>query len=336
MYEAHFGFSEKPFKLSPDPKFFFASSLHKRAQSYLHYGLEQGEGFIVITGPIGAGKTTLARSLLAEVANSDNIVATQIVTSRLSPIELLQVIASELKLPAQDSKAALLKSIEAYLLRLHGHGKRTLLIVDEAQNLPAETVEELRMLSNFQQNDKPLLQSFLLGQEELREIIQSPQMEQFRQRIIASCHLVPLTLQETKDYIEFRLTQVGWKHNPKLGEDAYRLIHQTSGGIPRRINLLMDRVLLYAFLEELQALDKQAVATVAQEMSEEVSGDKHTQAKPAKKEVVAGALSSKTKEILEEVNELLENSIQQKVRMIRYLDKTLKQKMQELDQEAKS
>ena len=196
MYETYYGFKEKPFQLSPDPRFFFASNHHQRALSYLQYGLDQGEGFIVITGPIGTGKTTIARNLLNNIGDS-SIVAAQLVTTKLNPHELLELVAAEFNINVQgDSKADLLQGIEQYLVELNRQGKRALLIVDEAQNLPAETVEELRMLSNFQLNNKPLIQSFLLGQEELKEIIQAPNMEQFRQRIVASCHLAPLNLEE--------------------------------------------------------------------------------------------------------------------------------------------
>ena len=170
MYESYYGFSEKPFQLSPDPRFFFATNHHQRALSYLQYGLDQGEGFIVITGPIGTGKTTIARNLLSSIGD-ENIVAAQLVTTKLSPDELLELAAAEFKIPLKgSSKAEILRSIEAFLIQLHRQGKRALLLVDEAQNLPAETVEELRMLSNFQLDDKPLIQSFLLGQEELKDI----------------------------------------------------------------------------------------------------------------------------------------------------------------------
>jgi len=167
MYESYYGFSERPFQLSPDPRFFFATSHHQRALSYLQYGLDQGEGFIVITGPIGTGKTTIARNLLANIAD-ENIVAAQLVTTKLSPDELLELVAAEFKIkPDSNNKADILQNIEQFLVQLNKQGKRALLLVDEAQNLPSETVEELRMLSNFQLDNKPLIQSFLLGQEEL-------------------------------------------------------------------------------------------------------------------------------------------------------------------------
>src|SRR6056300_1436311 len=166
MYEAHYGLNAKPFQLTPDPEFFFASTLHKRAMSYLEYGLSQAEGFIVITGGIGTGKTTIANSLLANLQG--DIVAAQIVTPKLSPDDVVKMVATKFGVDVTDkSKTQVLDELEQYLYALAKDNKRALLLVDEAQNLPLETIEELRMLSNFQQAGKPLLQSFLLGQEEL-------------------------------------------------------------------------------------------------------------------------------------------------------------------------
>ncbi len=174
MYCDFYGFSAKPFQLTPDPRFFFAAGSHQRALSYLRYGLAQAEGYIVVTGPVGTGKSTLARHLLNELGGEPVAVA-QLVSTNLLPGELLLLIAREfgIVLPGND-KAALLEGLQTYLALLHKQGRRALLIVDEAQNLPAESIEELRMLSNFQVGNRPLLQSFLLGQEELRAIIDSP------------------------------------------------------------------------------------------------------------------------------------------------------------------
>ena len=220
MYESHYGLSSKPFQLTPDPAFFFASKWHKRAMSYLQYGLSQAEGFIVITGGIGTGKTTIANSLLADI--EDDIVAAQIVTPKLNPDELVKMVASKFEIDvANKSKTDLLEALEAYLFGLSKQGKRALLLVDEAQNLPLETIEELRMLSNFQQAGKPLLQSFLLGQEELQPILRAPNMEQFRQRIVASCHLAPLSAVECREYIEYRMHNAGWNGSSLFSDEAF-------------------------------------------------------------------------------------------------------------------
>jgi putative secretion ATPase (PEP-CTERM system associated) len=270
MYSAFYNLTGKPFQLSPDPRFFFGSRGHKRAMSYLRYGLSQGEGFIVITGGIGTGKTTLVRNLFAEL-DSDEVVAAQLVTSQLEADDMLTMVVAAFGLAYEGlSKAVLIKRLEDFLASSTRAGKRVLLVVDEAQNLPAKTLEELRMLSNFQISDKPLLQSFLLGQEEFRATLQSSGLEQLRQRIIASCHLGALSVQETRDYVEHRLRIVGWHGDPRFGEDTFEVVHTLTEGIPRRINLLCDRLMLYGFLEELHEFDRQTVKHVGKELSDEL------------------------------------------------------------------
>lgn len=343
MYEHYYGFTEKPFQLSPDPRFFFASSHHQRALSYLQYGLDQGEGFIVVTGPIGTGKTTIARNLLSSIGD-ENIVAAQLVTTKLTPDELLELVASEFKIPLNgNSKADVLRSIETFLIQLHKQGKRALLLVDEAQNLPSETVEELRMLSNFQLDDKPLIQSFLLGQEELKDIIQAPNMEQFRQRIIASAHLKPLSLEEVKNYINHRLQQVGCENENLFSDAAFEVIHKKTLGVPRKINIFVDRILLFGFLEELTSFDIDAINDVAEEMSVELTGSlsskvlentQHT-SETVNQQVVINSTEhvENIKDILREVEEILESNIKQKIKMARYVDKLLKQKSRQYAKE---
>jgi len=189
MYESFYRLSGKPFQLSPDPEFFFGSRGHRRAMAYLEYGLHQAEGFIVVTGEVGAGKTTLVQQLLRRLP-ANNVVPVQIVTTQLEAEDLVRIVASSFGLPTDDTndKSTLLIRLEAYLRELQGQGKRALLIVDEAQNLGARAIEELRMLSNFQLGTKATLQSFLLGQPELRDLMQRPEMRQLKQRIIAAYH----------------------------------------------------------------------------------------------------------------------------------------------------
>jgi putative secretion ATPase (PEP-CTERM system associated) len=268
MYEAYYHFQAKPFRLSPDPRFFYSSRGHRRAMAYLMYGVHQGEGFIVITGEIGAGKTMLANTLASKMA-SQNLMLAQVVSTNLEADDIVRMVAAAFSLSQENSKAVLLNRIEQFLLACHRQGKRVVLVVDEAQNLPARSVEELRMLSNFVCADRPLLQTFLLGQPEFRKMLQSPQMEQLRQRVTASCHLGPLEGTETEAYIVHRLKTVGWRNDPSFSDDAFAVIHQQTGGIPRKINILCDRVLLMGHLDEKHAITGKEVAEVIDELQQE-------------------------------------------------------------------
>lgn len=342
MYESYFGLSGKPFKLSPDPKFFFQSPIHSKAISYLRYGLELGEGFIVITGPIGTGKTTIARSLLSSL--SDSIVAAQIATTRLSPAELVQLVAAEFGIPIEGlSKADILKRFEDFLLNLNRYGKRALLIIDEAQNLPAETIEELRMLSNFQIDDWPLIQSFLLGQEELKPIIELPEMEQFRQRIIASCHLKALTHEETQAYIIHRIKQVGWNGRPDSELDIFERIALHTQGVPRKINIFMDRLFLYAYMESIETITLEHVENIIEEMNSELSGglQSHSTNPLTNRFRLSSTDENSEKnaeqidierlyQTLHDVDHLLDEVIYRKTQTVKHLDKLIREKRKQL------
>jgi putative secretion ATPase (PEP-CTERM system associated) len=236
--------------------------------AYLVYGVHQGEGFIVITGEIGTGKTTLANTLARKLA-SRNLALAQVVSTNLDADDIVRMVAAAFSVPNDDSKAVLLSRIEQFLLGCHRQGRRALLMVDEAQNLPAKSVEELRMLSNFVSAEKPLLQTFLLGQPEFRRTLQSPAMEQLRQRVIASCHLGPMDGAETEAYIVHRLQTAGWRSDPSFSADAFAAIHQFTGGIPRKINILCDRLLLLGRLDEMHALTGKEVAKVIEELPQE-------------------------------------------------------------------
>ena len=270
MYESHFGFTESPFRLNPDPAFFFGSRGHNSALSYLKFGVFQSEGFVVVTGEIGAGKTTLVRTLLSGLESTE-VVAAQIVSTQLEAGDLLRSVALAFGIaPKNLSKAELIATIEAFLTQLVTQNSRALLVVDEAQNLNREAVEELRMLSNFQLGNQALLQTFLVGQPELRKLLVSKPMEQFRQRVIASCHLGPMDQAETRGYIEHRLRQVGWSGNPGFDDDAFGRIFDWTQGIPRRVNLLCNRLLLAAFLASDSQVTAKDVDTVGEELLGEV------------------------------------------------------------------
>ena len=269
MYEAFFGLQSKPFQLNPDPNFFFGSKQHRRAKAYLEYGVSRNEGFIVITGEIGAGKTTVLRSLIDGLHGS-NVIAGHLVTTQLGAEDTLRMVGAAFGFRVKDvPKSELLITLEAFLISQTSKGKRCLLIVDEAQNLTPRAVEELRMLSNFQFGNQALLQSFLIGQPEFREILQRPEMEQFRQRVAATCHIGPLDLDETRSYIEHRLKCAGSTGKPTFDPAAFEVIFKASGGIPRRINSVCDRVLLLGFLSNREHLTVDDVTEVAREFEQE-------------------------------------------------------------------
>jgi UDP-N-acetylglucosamine 2-epimerase len=270
MYESFFGLTGAPFLLNPDPSFFFDSRGHSSALSYLKFGLYQAEGFIVVTGDIGAGKTTLVRTLLADIDN-DKVVAAQLVSTQLEAGDLLRSAIAAFGIPYKGTtKAELISTLEAYLTLLATQKKRAVLIVDEAQNLSRDAIEELRMLSNFQFGNQALLQSFLIGQPELRDMLLSRSLEQLRQRVIASYHLGPMDREETRRYIEHRLRKVGWQDNPHFDDDAFDELYQWTSGIPRRINLLCNRLLLATFLVEGREITAADVARIAMEIRAEI------------------------------------------------------------------
>jgi general secretion pathway protein A len=271
MYEAFYGLASKPFQLNPDPNFFFGSKQHRRAKAYLEYGVSRNEGFIVITGEIGAGKTTVLRSLIDGLHGS-NVIAGHLVTTQLGAEDTLRMVGAAFGFRVKDvPKSELLITLEAFLISQTSKGKRCLLIVDEAQNLSPKAVEELRMLSNFQFGNQALLQSFLIGQPEFREILQRPEMEQFRQRVAATCHIGPLDQDETRAYVEHRLKCAGSKDKPTFDDGVFEVVYKTSGGIPRRINSVCDRLLLLGFLSNRTHLTVDDITEVAREFEAETA-----------------------------------------------------------------
>ncbi|APG62454.1 hypothetical protein LPB140_06235 [Sphingorhabdus lutea] len=268
MYDQFYQLNGRPFQLTPDPEFYFESVTHRKALSYLGYGLAQGEGFIVITGDVGAGKTTLVSHLMASI-DRQRLTAATIVTSQLDGHDMVQMAAECFGISTQNKdKAATLKEIELFLHEEARHGRRCLLIVDEAQNLQISALEELRMLSNFQLGSSALLQIFLLGQPEFRDLIKnSAQLEQLRQRVIANHHLDPMDSDEVRPYIEYRLSQAGWAGNPSFEQDSFAAIYDETNGVPRKINALMQRVLLMGAVEELHVIDANLVRAVVADMA---------------------------------------------------------------------
>jgi general secretion pathway protein A len=268
MYEQFYGFSGRPFQLTPDPQFYFESTSHKKAMSYLGYGLAQGEGFIVITGEVGAGKSTLVAHLMERIDPAALTVA-QVVTSALDGAEVVHVVAQAfgLQVEGQD-KAGALGAIERFLQDEARAGRRCLLVVDECQNLELTALEELRMLSNFQLGAHPLLQSLLLGQPEFRRMVaHHPGLEQLRQRIIASHHLEALDAGEVEHYVRHRLRHVGWDNRPMFDAGLLESLYRHTGGIPRRVNQVMNRLLLLGAIEECDTLSLAMLDDVIAEMA---------------------------------------------------------------------
>jgi general secretion pathway protein A len=269
MYADQYNLTGRPFQLSPDHRFFFGSRGHKKAMAYLTFGLSEREGFIVITGDIGTGKTTLVGHLMSRM-DRGKYVSANVVTTQLQADDALRMVASAFGLQIRDrDKATTLREIEAFLAGNHQMGKHVLLVVDEVQNMSVSALEELRMLSNFQLEGRPLLQCFLVGQPQFRAIMANPDMEQLRQRVIASCHLEPLDEDETRAYIEHRLSTVSWKGDPAFSDEAFHLIHLHAGGVPRRINTLCSRLMLFGSLEDRHYFDADTVLEVVAELADE-------------------------------------------------------------------
>jgi putative secretion ATPase (PEP-CTERM system associated) len=302
MYEHFYGFTARPFQLTPDPQFYFESTSHKKAMSYLGYGLGQGEGFIVITGEVGAGKSTLVAHLMERIDPAALTVA-QVVTSALDGAELVHVVAQAFGLPVTGhDKAGALGAIERFLQDEARAGRRCLLVVDECQNLDMEALEELRMLSNFQLGSHPLLQCLLLGQPEFRRTLaHHPSLEQLRQRIIASHHLEALDDSEVEDYVRHRLGHVGWRDHPRLGAGLLEALYRHTEGIPRRVNQVMNRLLLLGAIEERDELTLAMLDEVVAEMTADETRGAHgrgdLRSAPAAAPATAGADSLPAAEV---------------------------------------
>lgn len=271
MYEQFYHLSAIPFQLTPDSRFFFGSSGHSRAISHLVYGLAQQEGFIVITGEVGAGKTTLVEQLWSQLDRNSYVMA-RIVTTRVSGDDLLRLAVSGFGVPDDggSDKATLLRRFERLAQDQRAAGRRCLLVVDEVQNLPMAALEELRMLSNITVEGRASVQTILLGQPQFRATMANPDLEQLRQRILASYHLGPLSEAETRAYIEHRLKRVGWTGDPQWEDAAFTYLFRYTDGIPRRINTLCSRVLLYGAIEETHTITGPMVEMTANELSQDL------------------------------------------------------------------
>jgi putative secretion ATPase (PEP-CTERM system associated) len=271
-YTDFFRFHASPFKLTPDLKFYFRSEPQRRALSYLNFGLSKGEGFVVITGEIGAGKTLFIEYFLDNLPKQRAVTAT-ISSTQFEADSILRMAASAFGLREENAdKATVFRNLESFLLDTLRRNARAILIVDEAQGLPVSALEELRMLSNIHQQNRALLQVFLVGQPQLRRKLASAGLEQLRQRIVAIYHLTPLSEAEARQYILHRLRTAGWNNDPYLAESCFTLIHRDTRGVPRLINNLCDRLLWHAFIEEKHAIDQDDVNVVIQDMRLDAEG----------------------------------------------------------------
>ncbi|MBU4524195.1 MAG: AAA family ATPase [Desulfomicrobium sp.] len=265
MYENFYGLRERPFTIVPNPGYLYMSEKHKLAFAHLKYGLGEGTGFVVLTGGIGTGKTTLIRYLLGRIEKAVDVAL--VFNTNVTGDELLRLIIREFEAgePGSD-KAANLAMLNEYLIERFSQGRHAIIIVDEAQNLSRDALEEVRLLSNLQGNSRPLLQVVLVGQPELRRKLADPTLTQLAQRITSTFHLSSLELDEAKAYICFRLAQAGG--NPLLfTPEAMEAIHTFSAGVPRLINILCDAALVHGFADELPVIGPEVVQDVARQMS---------------------------------------------------------------------
>jgi type II secretory pathway predicted ATPase ExeA len=265
MYCELFGLTELPFRLTPDPQFLFASKQHARAKAYMESTIWLADGFVVITGDIGSGKTTLIESFLAELP--DDIVLAHISQTQLSPVEFLQALLVEFGFkPFRKRKIELLAMLKDYMVEQYAAGKKILLIIDEAQNLSRKVLEEVRLLSGIEAQKEKLLRIILAGQPELAHKLNSPRLEQLTQRVRLRFHLGALSRRETHDYIEHRIEVAGANGNKLFDDAACDMVFRYAGGVPRLINVLCDTAMLCAFAEEKTTIDEHLVKAAVDEL----------------------------------------------------------------------
>src|SRR5215510_3374103 len=267
MYASFFGLNEKPFSITPDPRFLFLSERHAEALAHLVYGVNEAGGFIQLTGEVGTGKTTVVRSLLAQAPKHAEIAL--ILNPRMTPAEFLLAICEELGIKveerSEDSLKDLVDLLSLHLLKAHSEGKRIVLVVDEAQNLAAEVLEQVRLLTNLETETQKLLQIILIGQPELRELLGRTELRQLAQRITGRYHLAPLSAEETSAYVRHLLLVAGATREI-FSNGALREVRRLSGGVPRLINIICDRALLGAFTEDRHLVSASVVRRAAGEV----------------------------------------------------------------------
>ncbi|MEW8499942.1 MAG: AAA family ATPase, partial [Candidatus Thiodiazotropha taylori] len=270
MFQDYFGIAEDPFAITPDPKYLFLSERHRNGFAHLLYGVTQGGGFVQLTGEVGTGKTLLCRKLLAQLPRAVDVAF--VFNPRLSPLELVATICDELRVLYPlgcSSIKEIVDFLNAYLLESHAQGRRTVVIIDEAQNLSFESLEQIRLLTNLETSSEKLLQIILVGQPELRSLLNRPELRQLAQRVTARYHLTPLSRSETRAYILHRLKVAGLER-PLFTDGAIRRVYKLSGGIPRLINILCSRGMLAAYGKRKGQVSRSMLSQVARELRGEV------------------------------------------------------------------
>lgn len=301
MYEDFFNLTAKPFELVPNPEFLFLSKSHKKALTYLDYGIKEHVGFILLTGEIGSGKTTILRNLIKGLG--DRIVLSKIFNTRVSSEQLLAMVNEDfgLEVTGKD-RLTLLRELNEFLIEQYAHGNQPTLIIDEAQNLSPDLLEEVRLLSNLETDRSKLLQIILVGQPELRKALYQPELKQLRQRIGISCHLKPLCIEETGDYIHHRLQVAGNREAVELPPETIDVVYQFSRGIPRLINIIGDFLMISAFAEQTREISVELVREVVGELEEDANywGDEDVEEASSSR-----ALSPRISERLDRVEEAM-------------------------------
>ncbi|MGZ8259585.1 MAG: ExeA family protein, partial [Caldimonas sp.] len=269
MYMRFFGLKQEPFSLAPDPRYLYMSKRHREALAHLLYGVGGGGGFVLLSGEIGAGKTTVCRCFLEQIPKRCNVA--YIFNPKLTVLELVKSICDEFHVPApqlrgQPTVKTYVDALNDFLLRTHAVGQNNVLIIDEAQQLSAEVLEQLRLLTNLETNERKLLQIVLIGQPELRTMLERPDLEQLAQRVIARFHLKALSAKETEHYIRHRLSVAGMTRAIPFDRRALQRIHEIARGVPRRINLLCDRVMLGAYAHGKHTIDQAMVEKAGREV----------------------------------------------------------------------
>jgi general secretion pathway protein A len=274
MYTAYFGLNENPFSIAPDPLYLYMSEHHREALAHLKYGVTSEGGFVLLTGEVGAGKTTLCRSLIEQLP--ENVIVAYIINPKVSAIELLETICDELHIarPSTVSIKRLVDRLNSFLLVANARGLKTVLIIDEAQNLSIDVLEQLRLLTNLETNRYKLLKLVLLGQPELLQVLNRQEMRQLSQRVTARCHLGALDPEDVGAYVSHRLKIAGCDR-PLFPETLSKSLWQMTGGIPRLINLVCDRALLGAYVQERQQVDSQILRKAADEVLGDIQPRRH-------------------------------------------------------------